>query len=44
MKNMYILDFNNRYKIKKTKKITLNENLLNQKQIIEFLQNQNIIN
>lgn len=44
MKNMYILDFNNRYKIKKIKKITLNENLLNQKQIIEFLKNQNIIN
>lgn len=44
MKNMYILDFNNRYKIKKIKKITLNENLLNKKQIIEFLKNQNIIN
>jgi len=44
IKNMYILDIENRYKVKKIKKIKLNENLLNQKQIIEFLKNEKIIN
>jgi hypothetical protein len=44
IKNMYILDIENRYKAKRIKKIKLNENLLNQKQIIEFLKNEKIIN
>jgi FlaA1/EpsC-like NDP-sugar epimerase len=43
IKNMYILDFENRYKIKKIKRIKLNENLLDRNQIIEFLKKEKII-
>ena len=43
-KNMYILDFENRYKVKKTDNIRLNDKILNQKEIINFLKKENIIN
>jgi UDP-N-acetylglucosamine 4,6-dehydratase len=43
IKNMYILDFGNKYKNKTIKKILLNENILNKKQIIAFLKKENII-
>ena len=43
IKNMYVLDFDNRYKIKKSNLIKLNENVLNQKQIIEFLKKEKVL-
>tara|TARA_B110000008_G_scaffold270668_1_gene301143 strand:+ start:197 stop:1186 length:990 start_codon:yes stop_codon:yes gene_type:complete len=42
-KNMYILDFGNKYKNRNVKKIELNERTLNQSEIISFLKNEHII-
>ena len=42
-KNMYILDFGNKYKNKNVKKIELNERTLNQSEIISFLKKEHII-
>ena len=42
-KNMYVLDFGNKYKLKKKKKIELNETTLNQKEIIDFLKKEQVI-
>ena len=43
IKNMYILDFVNRYNIKKVKKIKLNEKILNKDEIIKLLKKENVI-
>jgi UDP-N-acetylglucosamine 4,6-dehydratase/5-epimerase len=42
-KNMYILDFGNKYKNKNIKKIKLNEKTLNQSEIINFLKKEYVI-
>lgn len=43
IKKMYVLDFSNRYKIKKVKNIVLKEKILKQDQIIKLLKKENII-
>jgi|TARA_B110000459_G_C16562793_1_gene472420 UDP-N-acetylglucosamine 4,6-dehydratase len=43
-KNMYVLDFGNKYRLKNKKKIELNEKTLNQSEIIDFLKKEQVIN
>ena len=42
-KNIYIIDFGNKYKLKNTNDLKLNEKILDEKEIIQLLEKENII-